>query len=37
MMRKHYTTASKDKVVQEIFKEKKTLVQLTDEYEIHRT
>jgi transposase len=37
MMRKQYTSAFKAKVVQEILKEEKTLVQIASEYEVHPT
>ena len=37
MMRKHYTAAFKAKVVQELLKEEKTLVQIASEYEVHPT
>ena len=37
MMRKQYTTAFKAKVVQELLKEEKTLVQIASEYEVHPT
>jgi len=37
MMRKHYTAAFKTKVVQELFKEEKTLTQLASKYEVHPT
>jgi len=37
MMRKHYTAAFKAKVVQELLKEEKTLVQIATEYEVHPT
>lgn len=37
MMRKHYTTAFKAKVVQELLKEEKTLAQIASEYEVHPT
>ena len=36
-MRKHYTSAFKAKVVQELLKEEKTLAQLASEYEVHPT
>ncbi len=37
MMSKHYTAAFKAKVVQELLKEEKTLVQIVSEYEVHPT
>ena len=37
MMSKHYTAAFKAKVVQELLKEEKTLVQIASEYEVHPT
>jgi transposase-like protein len=37
MMSKQYTAAFKAKVVQEILKEEKTLVQIAAEYEVHPT
>jgi transposase len=37
MMRKQYTTAFKARVVQELFKEEKTLAQIAAEYEVHPT
>jgi transposase-like protein len=37
MMRKQYTSAFKAKVVQELLKEEKTLVQIASEYEVHPT
>src|SRR5438552_14026941 len=37
MMRKQYTSAFKAKVVQELLKEEKTLVQMASEYEVHPT
>jgi putative transposase len=37
MMRKQYTPAFKAKVVQELLKEEKTLVQIASEYEVHPT
>jgi len=37
MMSKHYTAAFKAKVVQELFKEEKTLVQIASAYEVHPT
>lgn len=37
MMSKHYTAAFKAKVVQELLKEEKTLVQIASEYEAHPT
>ena len=37
MMNKHYTAAFKAKVVQELLKEEKTLVQIAAEYEVHPT
>jgi putative transposase len=37
MMSKHYTSAFKAKVVQELLKEEKTLVQIASEYEVHST
>ncbi len=36
-MSKQYTSAFKAKVVQELLKEEKTLVQITSEYEVHPT
>lgn len=36
-MRKQYTAAFKAKVVQELLKEEKTLVQIAAEYEVHPT
>ncbi len=36
-MRKQYTSAFKAKVVQELLKEEKTLVQIASEYEVHPT
>ena len=36
-MRKQYTSAFKAKVVQELLKEEKTLVQMASEYEVHPT
>ena len=37
MMRKHYTAAFKARVVQELFKEEKTIAQIASEYEVHPT
>src|SRR6266699_114794 len=37
MMRKQYTAAFKARVVQELFKEEKTLAQIAAEYEVHPT
>ena len=37
MMRKQYTAAFKARVVQEVFKEEKTLAQIAAEYEVHPT
>jgi transposase-like protein len=37
MMRKQYTAAFKTRVVQELFKEEKTLAQIAAEYEVHPT
>lgn len=37
MMSKQYTAAFKAKVVQEMLKEEKTLVQIAAEYEVHPT
>ena len=37
MMSKHYTSAFKAKVVQELLKEEKTLVHIASEYEVHST
>lgn len=37
MMRKQYTSAFKAKVVQELLKEEKTLIQIASEYEVHPT
>ncbi|MGZ3624464.1 MAG: transposase [Ktedonobacteraceae bacterium] len=37
MMRKQYTAAFKARVVQELFKEEKTLAQIAAEYEVHAT
>ena len=37
MMSKHYSSAFKAKVVQELLKEEKTLVQIASEYEVHPT
>jgi len=37
MMRKQYTAAFKAKVVQELLKEEKTLVQIAADYEVHPT
>lgn len=37
MMRKQYTSAFKAKVVQELLREEKTLVQIASEYEVHPT
>jgi transposase len=37
MMSKHYTAAFKAKVVQDLLKEEKTLVQIASEYEVHPT
>jgi transposase-like protein len=37
MMRKQYTAAFKARVVQELFKEEKTLAQIASEYEVHPT
>jgi transposase-like protein len=37
MMRKQYTVAFKARVVQELFKEEKTLAQIAAEYEVHPT
>jgi putative transposase len=37
MMRKQYTAAFKARVVQELFKEEKTLAQIATEYEVHPT
>lgn len=37
MMRKQYTSAFKAKVVQELFKEEKTMAQIAAEYEVHPT
>ena len=37
MMRKQYSAAFKAKVVQELLKEEKTLVQIASEYEVHPT
>lgn len=34
-MSKHYTSAFKAKVVQELLKEEKTLVQIASDYEVH--
>src|SRR5205085_6999760 len=37
MMRKQYTAAFKARVVQELFKEEKTIAQIASEYEVHPT
>ena len=37
MMRKQYTAAFKARVVQELFKEEKTITQIASEYEVHPT
>lgn len=37
MMRKQYTAAFKTRVIQELFKEEKTLAQIAGEYEVHPT
>ncbi len=36
-MRKHYTASFKAQVVQELFKEDKTIAQIAAEYEVHPT
>jgi transposase-like protein len=37
MMRKQYSAVFKARVVQELFKEEKTLAQIASEYEVHPT